>query len=406
MLETYTPQTVSRMKKLGGISLIAGTSIGAGMLGIPYAVAAVGFKTALILLFINWIIMLSTALLIVEINVRQPLAADLNTMAFATLGRFGQLVNWLSYLLLLYALTTAYIAMGGDLLDQYIFGIGSSGGFGAFLFTLILGGIIYLGTSVVDQLNKLFFTLKVLCFVGVIVVIVPHVQVSLLNTQSIGVGYAWYAFPILITSFGFHIVIPTIRNYLKNDLELKKIVVMGASVPLFVYVFWVIVTLGVVPVLGDYGFKYMMNHGVDLGMVYRQLLNVHAASFFIIGISNIAVTTSFLGVTLALFHFNQDAYQLKNSTKARLLNFIITYVPPLFFAVFFVDGFLVALGYASIFVCILLIILPSCMVWALRNKEGRNTAFSKLYLFVLASLGALIILLQILTSAGFLSILS
>ena len=93
MLENHTPHTVSRMKKLGGIFLIAGTSIGAGMLGIPYAVAAVGFKSALILLFINWIIMLATALLIVEVNVCQPLTADLNTMVCATLGRFGQVIN-------------------------------------------------------------------------------------------------------------------------------------------------------------------------------------------------------------------------------------------------------------------------------------------------------------------------
>ncbi len=406
MFENHTLHTVSRMKKLGGILLIAGTSIGAGMLGIPYAVAAVGFKSALILLFINWIIMLATALLIVEVNVRQPLTADLNTMAFATLGRFGQVVNWLAYLLLLYALTTAYIAMGGGLLDQYVLGVSNSGGYGALLFTVILGAVIYFGTSAVDHLNKLFFTLKALCFVGIIVVVVPYVQTSLLSTQSMGIGYAWYAFPILITSFGFHIVIPTIRNYFKNDHELKRIVVIGASVPFVVYVVWVIVTLGVVPVLGEYGFKYLMTHGVDLGKAYHHLLNVHAASGFIVGFSNIAVTTSFLGVTLALFHFNQDAYRLKKSTKAKLLNFVITYVPPLIFAVFFVNGFLAALGYASIFVCILLIILPACMAWSLRNSEGRNTLPSKIYLSLLILLGAFIIVLQILSSVGLLAVLA
>ena len=406
MLENHTLQSVSRMKKLGGILLIAGTSIGAGMLGIPYAVAAVGFKTALILLFINWVVMLATALLIVEVNIRQPLAADLNTMAYATLGRAGQVVNWLAYLLLLYALTTAYISMGGSLLDQYVFGVSSSSGYGALLFTFILGAVVYFGTSAVDHLNKIFFTLKAFCFVAIIFMVVPYVQRSLLSEESLGIGYAWYAFPILITSFGFHIVIPTIRNYFKNDEQLKRVVIIGACVPFVVYVIWVIVTLGVIPILGDYGFQYLMRGGVDLGVAYHHLLNVHVASGFIVGFSNIAVTTSFLGVTLALFHFNQDAYKLKKSTKARLLNFIITYVPPLIFAVFFVNGFLAALGYASIFVCILLIILPACMSWSLRQQEGRNTLASKIYLLVLMLIGVFIIVLQLCASAGLLAVLA
>uniref|UniRef100_UPI002E2751C5 aromatic amino acid transport family protein n=1 Tax=Facilibium subflavum TaxID=2219058 RepID=UPI002E2751C5 len=197
-------QNVSSMKKLGGILIIAGTSIGAGMLGIPYAVAAVGFFGAVILLLVTWLVMLATAMLIVEVNVRQPLSADLNTMAKNTLGRSGQVVNWVAYLLLLYSLTTAYISMGGSLVDQYVFHIVSRSlnWHGALVFTLVLGIVVYLGTLVVDQLNKLFFTLKALCFIGLVIFVIPHVQQNLLTQAPVGVNYAWYAFPILTTSFG------------------------------------------------------------------------------------------------------------------------------------------------------------------------------------------------------------
>lgn len=84
---------VPRTKKIGGVLIIAGTAIGAGMIGIPYAVAAIGFKSALILLIINWGVMMATALLIVEVNIRQSLSTDLNTMAKATLGKTGQKLN-------------------------------------------------------------------------------------------------------------------------------------------------------------------------------------------------------------------------------------------------------------------------------------------------------------------------
>ena len=84
---------------------------------------------------------------------------------------------------------------------------------------------------------------------------------------------------------------------------------------------------------------------------------------------------------------------------------MITYVPPFVFAVFFVDGFLHALGYASIFVAILLIILPALMAWSLRNKEHRNTLTSKFVLCLLVIGGMTIIALQVLLSFDLLPIL-
>ena len=406
MLQHSMP--VSAMKKLGGILLIAGTSIGAGMLAIPYAVAAAGFFYAIVLLVVNWSIMLATALLMVEVNVRQPIAADLNTMAKATLGRSGQVVNWLAYLFLLYALATAYVSMGGSLIDQYVFQAPSAvpSWYGGLLFSGVLGTVIYIGTVVVDQLNKVFFALKAFCFIGFVAMVIPHIHTTLLFGHSLGFSYAWYAVPILITSFGFHIVIPTIRNYFNNDVVFKKTVIVGACVPLFVYLLWVVVTLGIIPINGEYGFVFLLQQGLDLGAGYHHLSGVNNTSIFIVAFSNIAVTTSFFGVTLALFHFNQDAYSLKHSIKKRLLNFTITYLPPFIFAVFFVDGFLHALGYASIFVAILLIILPALMAWSLRNKEGRNTLRSKFMLCLLIAAGCTIIALQVLSSFDILPVLN
>ncbi len=172
-----------------------------------------------------------------------------------------------------------------------------------------------------------------------------------------------------------------------------------------VYLVWAVVTLGVIPIQGEYGFVYMMKHGVDLGVAYQKLLGVKSASAFIIAFSNIAVTTSFLGVTLALFHFNQDAYKLKKHKMGRIINFIITYLPPFIFAVFFINGFLMALGYASIFVCILLIILPVFMVWKVRRDEARNGFASKAFLILVGLAGVLIIFLQLLSAFGLLPVL-
>ena len=54
-----------------------------------------------------------------------------------------------------------------------------------------------------------------------------------------------------------------------------------------------------------------------------------------------------------------------------------------------------ALGYASIFVAILLISLPAMMAWKVRQKKGTNTLLSKAYLTIIVLAGLLMIVLQI-----------
>ena len=60
-------------------------------------------------------------------------------------------------------------------------------------------------------------------------------------------GLVVAAIPVIFTSFGFHGSIPDIVNYLDgNTPSLRKAIIVGSSIPLIIYVFWQIVTLGVV----------------------------------------------------------------------------------------------------------------------------------------------------------------
>jgi tyrosine-specific transport protein len=106
-----------------------------------------------------------------------------------------------------------------------------------------------------------------------------------------------------------------------------------------------------------------------------------------------------LGVALALFSFNRDLYSIDVDRKVkRAVVLAITLVPPLIFAMYFVNSFIAALGYASIFVAVLLIIQPAMMVWVVRSKESRNTLVSKVYLLVILLSGVSIIGLQLLVA--------
>ncbi|MEY8714566.1 amino acid permease [Francisella philomiragia] len=390
---------VSKVKQFGAIAIIAGTAIGAGMLGIPFAVAAVGFNYALMALFLVWIIMYATALLIVEANVSQPLGTDMDSIAHNILGKSGRVMNLLFYLLLLYSLLTAYIFMGGQLFETYVtswFNFGNDS-FAKFLFTFVFGFFIYKGIRVVFRVNELFLSLKVLAFVLFISFVAPQIRPAVLESRALGVEYVWFSIPILVTSFGFHIVIPAIRNYFENDIVFKRTVAAGALAPLIVYLVWVLATLGTINLHGGNGFIDLSHSGKTLAEAYVSL-GQRAPLIFIRLFENFAIITSFLGVALALFSFNQDLYAL-NSRK-KLITLIITLLPPLFFAIYFVNSFIAALGYASIFVSVLLIVQPALMVWAVRTKQGNNSILSKLYLSLILFCGMGIIALQLLVAFG------
>ncbi|MDE4980600.1 amino acid transporter, partial [Francisella tularensis subsp. holarctica] len=76
------------------------------------------------------------------------------------------------------------------------------------LFCLIFGFFIYKVIKVVFSVNELFLSLKVLAFILFIAFVAPQISTSLLENKGLGVEYVWFAIPIIVTSFGFHIVIP------------------------------------------------------------------------------------------------------------------------------------------------------------------------------------------------------
>src|SRR5262245_13572036 len=97
---------------IGGILLVAGTTIGAGMLAIPVVSSFGGFFSSFALLFFCWLFFFYTAWILLDVNLASPGAENLISMVGRALGPLGKAVCWVAYLLLLYSLTAAYIAGG------------------------------------------------------------------------------------------------------------------------------------------------------------------------------------------------------------------------------------------------------------------------------------------------------
>jgi amino acid permease len=278
---------------------------------------------------------------------------------------------------LLYALTAAYIT-GGTSLLSHIFQSLSSHNIPAWLnsllFTGVLGAFVIGGTHAVDYLNRLLMSIKGFLLLMLLILLMPHVNMALVLSNSQGPHYLLIATPILITSFGFHIVIPSIRQYLGPDpKKLRQVILIGSSLPLILYLLWNTGILGVIPLSGALSFHTIEQQQSSIGgmlSMLEKLLHVPLVSGSANLFSNVAITTSFLGVSLSLYDFIIDGFKLNKATlSGKTLGSLLTFGLPLSFALFYPQGFILALNYASLFVVILLIILPVLMVYSLRRQK-------------------------------------
>jgi tyrosine-specific transport protein len=355
-------------KTIGSMLIIAGTTIGAGMLALPIASSGLGFSTAIVVLFFAWCLMTYTALLTLELHQHAPPHATINTLAKNILGRKGQIIANFSMVFLFYALCAAYIAGGGGQLQLMLTQLSPvelPTQVGAISFAVIFGSIITFGASAVDKINQVLFIIKISVLTTIFYMLSPHIQGEYLLKLPIEQGLIISAIPVIVTSFGFHGCIPSIVKYIGFDIQsLRKVIIVGASMPLIIYLFWQMVSQGVISQQSLYHSQGLDGFITSLSSLLQSSSIANILTIF----ANLALATSFLGVSLGLFDFFSDVLNKSDSGKDRVITALVTYTPPLGFALFYPQGFIMALGYAAIALVILAIFLPVIMVW----KQRRN----------------------------------
>lgn len=386
----------------GGVLLIAGTSIGAGMLALPVITSFGGFLPSLIVFLIVWGLMLTTAFFFLEINLEIKGEPNLISMAGRTLGFWGKGISWLFYLLLLYSLLAAYLSACAPLFaDAYeaLFHQTLPSWITPFLLPMLFSGCICFGTSGVDYLNRIL-TVGLVVSYGCLLGFVPeHLEMS--RWKHVDFSASFFALPVVITSFGFHIIIPTLTTYMKHDVKLlRKTLWIGSTIPLFIYILWQGAILGVVPL------PLLVKAWIEGTAATDPLATfagigwiAKAAQFF----SFFAIITSFLGVSLSLSDFLTDGFRLKKSWEGKIMAVAICFAPPLLFLFFCERSFYVALEYAGSFVAVLLGIVPSMMLLRLKSKKRKwyQTLRGKVGIYGVILSFVVIIVVNLLEKNGF-----
>ncbi|MBA3958318.1 MAG: tyrosine transporter [Parachlamydiaceae bacterium] len=363
---------------LGGILLVAGTTIGAGMLALPVSTGRAGFIPSILLFIACWLYMTFTAFLMLEVTLWMGEGANLVSMAKRTLGKTGELISWGTYLFLLYALTTAYVAGSGTLtanVIQTLTGFEIPHGLGSLPLILLFGFFVYKGTEYVDHVNRFLMLGLVTVYVVIVILLTPAVDPS--KVQYSNSIQLWTAVSLVITSFGFHIIIPSLSTYLKHNVSALKITLLvGSVIPLIVYIIWEFLILGIVPVSGPLGLAQGYEEGIDGTLLLSRVIDRPIVIFLSQIFSFCAIVTSFLGVSLSLSDFLADGLRIQKTRIGKLGLYILTFIPPLVFTLIDPRAFFSALEYAGAFgVITLLGLLPALMVWRGRYYQGLSSTF-------------------------------
>ena len=361
---------------IGSTALIAGTTVGAGILALPAVTLPSGVLPSTALLVGVWLYTVLTGLLIAEVSLNGMRHSGRATngllaMVESTLGGMEARFAGGAYLFLHYALLIAYVSQGGEILISAVKGIwdlpdlpawmGSTG------FAVIFGAILYLGRDrFIEKLNSFFVGFVIASFIGLLLLGATQVNPNSLLSQD------WSALPpalsVMLVALFFHNIIPVVATQLEGDAgKVRQSIVVGSAIPLTMFLLWNAVILGsVTPTM-------LENIGSTSVFDPLQVLRAGDAGewlgILVTVFSEFAIATSFIGFFYGLRDLFKDMNLFSGNSEASLPLISLILFPPMGFSALNPNIFYTALDYAGTFsVSILGGVIPAAMAWKQRDK--------------------------------------
>lgn len=390
-------------KILSGSLLVAGTTVGAGMLGIPLLTSKAGFWPGVGITLCAWAVLMLTGILFLEATLWMPIGSNLLSMSRQFLGKKGRIFAGSMFIFLYFCLLVAYYAAGAPILGHAIealLGISFKSPWNYLLFGLIFGSIVGLGAKWIDRANLILIGGLVCTYFLLMAFGFPKVDPN----KFIFANWpqAVFALPILFSAFGYHNIIPSLVTYFgKEKRAIRLSILLGTVISLVVYLIWQWIVLGIIP-------REKIAEALAQGRpVTAALQSVTGdVSIFLIGqiFAFFALITSLLGVAFSVVDFLADGLKIKRSGKSRLFLTGMTFFPPLILALVYPTIFDDALGIAGgIGEAILNGLIPIALVWVGCYQKGLKTdlKINRLQLGILASVIGGVMILEVFNLISF-----
>ena len=229
----------------GAASILIGTVIGAGFLGIPGVVAKSGFGIGVFYLTFIFLIILFMNLLLGEIILRTRGHHQLTGYAHKYLGNGGKLLMSLSQIFGIYFALLAYL-IGISKSISFIFNYGNLN------FVLLIGFVVWVLFSFIisfkfNSIRKLLgYGSLIVIFLILVVAFVKFPYINYENLNGFNIKNIFLPFGVILFAFLGFSAMPEIEGYLHGKEKLlRKSLIIGTCTPFFVYLLFVFLVIGV-----------------------------------------------------------------------------------------------------------------------------------------------------------------
>jgi len=234
------------MKVIYAIATLSGTIIGVGLFSLPFITLKVGFWVML-----GYFLVLGTLVILIhlffgELALKTPDLKRLPGFAKFHLGKWGEKIAFLSSTLGIFGAILAYIIVGGEFLAELMGPFFGGGNLVWTLFYFSAGAIlIFFG---IKAISKVEFWGLVLFFI-ILIAIFFRGQ-TFLRIENLfpfpDFSQLFLPYGAILFSLWGAALIPEVEEMLgeKKDL-LKKIIPFAILIPIFVYLFFIYLILGI-----------------------------------------------------------------------------------------------------------------------------------------------------------------
>lgn len=357
--------------------LVAGNTIGAGILGLPIKTGLAGILPSILCMAAMWMAMLATGwILVTRIINSHHATSDLATLFYQELGAPGKWLSTAGYLIIFYGVLVAYLTGAASILSALLH-VAVPEKAWLVIFFIVVTSITLFGVDLARKGNALIMVVLGLSFMFLLVKAGQNADVQRFTYTDW--KFVPAIIPIVACAFTFHNVIPTVcRNLQWRAKAVWKVLAIGTFIPLVMNILWILVVIGALPLDGQNKASILTAFHENSPATIPLSLALHSRQITTVGMvfAFTAILTSYLAVGICFMSFIRDITSSCFHNTNRVRDAALTFGPPLAIALIYPNIFLKALDVAG-GVGILLVfgLLPTLVF--IKNR-GREFTWQKL----------------------------
>lgn len=296
------------------VSLIIGTAVGPGMLGLPAATIRSGSIPSTVALLCSWVYVISSILLVAELSfaaMEEDNASEVSFTSLATKSfgnKFGIFVAFV-YASLSFALMVACVSGIGSVVSQWFPTMNPL--LANAIFPLVSGTLIgFFPFDAIDVTNRCLCFLMLFSITSLVAIGLSVARSNVLASfgQSCWkVSAVLPAVPVMVLTLGFHVITPFICNLAGDSVtDARRAVLVGGVVPFVMVLSWNLIVLGLARIK-------VSSSAID---PISLLLSVNPSALSAVrGFAFSALATSLIGYAVSFPKQLLDTWELVSKSK-------------------------------------------------------------------------------------------